>query len=122
MFDTETVNSIILVLSSIKSNDDDWLMRRIVSLIQENMNLNFVSLHLIDSNNEFVVMKAGTGWAGQKLLERGHKLLLHDEPDAQTVIVSAINSNAVSLRDYLGSEPYVTAPTITNTVWSWLSL
>lgn len=29
----------------------------------------------------------------------------------------AINFGAVSLCEYLGSEPYVTAPTVTNTVW-----
>lgn len=48
-------------------------MWHIVSLIQESININFVSLYMVDSNKEFAVMKAGTGKAGQKLLEMGCK-------------------------------------------------
>lgn len=54
--------------------DTDELSRRIVNLIQEEFNLYYVGLFLTDSNEEWAVLKAGTGEAGKIMLEQNHRL------------------------------------------------
>lgn len=51
------------------------LMQTTVNLVRERFNLYYVGLFLIDeADKRFAVLKAGTGEAGQEMVNRGHKL------------------------------------------------
>jgi GAF domain-containing protein len=53
--------------------DADQLMRIVVEKIRESFNLYYVGLFLLDETQNWVVLRAGTGEAGQKMLARGHR-------------------------------------------------
>jgi GAF domain-containing protein len=50
------------------------LLQQVVELIRERFELYYVGVFLIDQNGSYAVLKAGTGEAGQKMLEAGHRL------------------------------------------------
>jgi len=52
----------------------DILLNRAINLILDRFNFYFVCIFLIDESGEYVVMQAGTGEAGQVLLENDYKL------------------------------------------------
>ncbi|MBN1286405.1 MAG: PAS domain-containing protein [Anaerolineae bacterium] len=61
--------------------DLDFLQQRVVNLVRERFNLYYVGLFLIDRAGEWTgepgrwaVLRAGTGEAGRKMLNAGHKL------------------------------------------------
>jgi len=61
--------------------DPDELIQQAVDLVRERFGLYYVGLFLVDQTGEWAgepgkwaVLRAGTGEAGQKMLERGHKL------------------------------------------------
>ncbi|MEA3350844.1 MAG: GAF domain-containing protein [Chloroflexota bacterium] len=54
--------------------DTDTLIQQVVRLIKERFELYYVGLFLIDARNEWAVLQAGTGEAGQKMLASGHSL------------------------------------------------
>jgi len=54
--------------------DPKELMRQTVNLIQHYFDLYYVGLFLVDETGEQAVLHAGTGEAGQKMLEAGHRL------------------------------------------------
>jgi PAS domain S-box-containing protein len=61
--------------------DPDELTQQAVSLIRERFDLYYVGLFLVDQTGEWTgepgrwaVLRAGTGEAGQRMLERGHRL------------------------------------------------
>ncbi len=57
--------------------DPDELLNRVVNLIRERFNLYYAGLFLVDDasdGEQFAVLRAGTGEAGQKMLELGHRL------------------------------------------------
>ncbi len=56
--------------------DPDQLLRQVVELVQERFDLYYVGLFLLDQEQRFAVLRAGTGEAGQQMLARGHKLAL----------------------------------------------
>lgn len=56
--------------------DSDQLLRQVVELVQERFGLYYVGLFLLDQEQRFAVLRAGTGEAGQQMLARGHKLAL----------------------------------------------
>jgi GAF domain-containing protein len=47
-----------------------------VEVIQERFQLYYVGLFLVDEHREAIVLRAGTGEAGRKMLSRGHQLAL----------------------------------------------
>lgn len=115
MFDTETITSIISALSSIEENEDDRFMWQITDLIQSIAGFTFVSLFLIDENREFVVMKAGSGWAGKRMVERGHKLSAYPKPAIKVnTIGDAVYFNQVQVLDYFNS---IVSPDIGDSSW-----
>jgi GAF domain-containing protein/HAMP domain-containing protein len=63
--------------SSILETDD--LIRQVVGLIRERFGLYYVGLFELDAAREWAVRRAGTGQAGQALLERGHRLRIAGE-------------------------------------------
>jgi len=71
--------------------DPDELIRRVVDLVCDRFNLYYAGLFLMDQTGEWgcdqngqpepgrwAVLRAGTGEAGQQMLERGHKLEVGD--------------------------------------------
>jgi len=54
--------------------DVEALIREVVDLIRERFDLYYVGLFLVDEMGEWAVLQAGTGEAGKKMLERGHRL------------------------------------------------
>ncbi|MBC8335578.1 MAG: GAF domain-containing protein [Anaerolineales bacterium] len=58
--------------------DADALIREVVKLIQIRFNFYYVGLFLTDPANEWAVLQAGTGQAGQTMLDRNHRLKVGD--------------------------------------------
>lgn len=56
--------------------EPEMLIREVVELIRERFNLYYVGLFLADEANEWAVLHAGTGRAGQAMLARRHRLLI----------------------------------------------
>jgi len=54
--------------------ETDRLVKEAVELIRERFGLYYVGLFLVDEKNEWAVLRAGTGTAGQAMLAREHKL------------------------------------------------
>jgi len=54
--------------------DSDQLIRQVVELIREEFGLYYVGLFLADETDQWAVLRAGTGPAGQAMLSRGHRL------------------------------------------------
>ncbi|MBN2005461.1 MAG: substrate-binding domain-containing protein [Anaerolineae bacterium] len=60
--------------SAITILDPDRLIQQAVHLIQERFKFYYVGLFLVDEDNKYAVLHAGTGDPGRKMLEAGHKL------------------------------------------------
>ena len=56
--------------------DVEQLIRTVVELIQERFSLYYVGLFLTDDAQEWAVLRAGTGKAGEEMLAQGHRLSL----------------------------------------------
>jgi PAS domain S-box-containing protein len=54
--------------------DPEILIQQVVNLALERFDLYYAGLFLVDENREWAVLRAGTGEAGQKMLDQGHKL------------------------------------------------
>ncbi len=54
--------------------EPDQLIRQAVELIRERFNLYYVGLFTLDEPEEWAVLRAGTGEAGQIMLQRGHRI------------------------------------------------
>lgn len=54
--------------------DIDELVQQAVDLIKEKFNLYYVGLFLLDETHTWAILKAGTGHAGQSLLEQDHRI------------------------------------------------
>jgi signal transduction histidine kinase/PAS domain-containing protein len=58
--------------------DPDQLIEQAVSLIREHFGFYYVGLFLSDEEQEYAVLRAGTGQAGQHMLAKGHRLQIGD--------------------------------------------
>ncbi len=54
--------------------DVEMLLSQSVELIRERFELYYVGIFLVDEGGEWATLRAGTGEAGAKMLEQGHKL------------------------------------------------
>lgn len=54
--------------------DPDRLLREVVELVRERFDLYYVGLFLLDEQQQFAVLRAGTGEAGREMIARGHRL------------------------------------------------
>ncbi|MBN1873471.1 MAG: GAF domain-containing protein [Anaerolineae bacterium] len=59
--------------------DPDELLRHVVELIKQRFNLYYVGIFLLDDSGHWAVLRAGTGEAGQTMLDRGHKFEIGGE-------------------------------------------
>ena len=67
-------NSAEISRSIASITDTDELISKIVQLIQEGFDLYYVGLFLVDEEKKWAILKAGTGEAGEKMLEEKHRL------------------------------------------------
>ena len=56
--------------------DPRGLMNRVVNLIQERFDFYYVGIFLVGESAKYVVLQAGSGKTGRKMLAAGHKLLV----------------------------------------------
>jgi len=54
--------------------DTETLLERVAELIRERFDLYYVGIFLLDETGRWAVLRAGTGEAGQRMLETGHRL------------------------------------------------
>jgi GAF domain-containing protein len=54
--------------------DSNELMQKVVEMIRKSFDLYYVGLFLVDERYEWVILRAGTGEAGQLMLARGHRI------------------------------------------------
>ncbi len=54
--------------------DPRELSQQVVDMVRQRFALYYVSLFLVDESGKWAVLRAGTGEAGQQMLERGHRL------------------------------------------------
>ncbi len=54
--------------------DTDKLVAQSVELIRERFGLYYVGLFLVNAEQEYAVLRAGTGWPGQQMVTQEHKL------------------------------------------------
>jgi PAS domain S-box-containing protein len=80
--------------------DPDKLIQQVVKLVCERFDFYYVGLFLPDEENEFAVLRAGTGEAGSKMLEMGYKL----EIDGQSLISQCITRGEACLALDVGEE------------------
>ncbi|MFZ5919388.1 MAG: GAF domain-containing protein [Chloroflexota bacterium] len=59
--------------------DPEALEQQVVELIRQGFDFYYVGLFLVDEAGEWAVLRAGTGEAGQVMLERGHRLAIGGE-------------------------------------------
>lgn len=104
MFDVQTISSIISVLPSAKDVEGDTLLWQISDAIQKVGGFTFAGLFLAEADRKFVVMKAGSGWAGKRLVERGFRFAAYPEPTVKVNTVgAAVYFNQVQVLDYFNS-------------------
>ena len=79
--------------------DTNKLSKEIVKMVKENFNLYYVGLFLINDENTWVTLKAGTGEAGKIMLKQNHKYPLKDG-----IIASAIKENKARIATGMGPD------------------
>ena len=60
--------------TAIAELDPEILFQRVVDLIQERFNLYYVGVFVVETSGHFAILRAGTGEAGRRMLEQGHRL------------------------------------------------
>src|SRR5690606_32185779 len=54
--------------------EQDELLYLVVNLVKDRFELYYAGVFLLDDQNEYAVLRAGTGEAGQKLVAQQHRL------------------------------------------------
>ncbi|TLM98361.1 hypothetical protein FDZ73_23605, partial [bacterium] len=54
--------------------DPKTLLDKVVNSVRENFNLYYVGIFVLDSDGRYAVLRAGTGDAGEKMIEANHRL------------------------------------------------
>jgi GAF domain-containing protein len=73
----ETAAEVSRVVNSIL--EPKALLQRVVDLVRERFELYYVGLFLVDQQGAWAVLRAGTGEAGQQMVDQGHKLRVGGE-------------------------------------------
>lgn len=60
-------------------NDAGMLMQQVADLIKERYTLYYVGVFLLDPTRQYAVLRAGTGAAGQKMRDAGHRLAVNGQ-------------------------------------------
>ncbi len=86
---TQIINQLEHLAASPTSLEE--FIQQAVDMVVGEFELYFVGLYLVDSAQEWAILRAGTGEAGQRMVERGHRLSL----SSGSLIAEAINRKAV---------------------------
>jgi len=54
--------------------DPQEVIQTVADLVRDRFNLYYAGVFLLDESGEYAVLRAGTGEAGEKMIERGHRL------------------------------------------------
>jgi len=71
---TQIATAAEVARSATTALDPEQLIARVVELVQERFGYYYVGLFLVDAENRFAVLRAGSGEAGRIMKERGHRL------------------------------------------------
>jgi GAF domain-containing protein/HAMP domain-containing protein len=80
--------------------DPDELLRQTVEVALERFGLYYVGLFLVDEEQQFAVLRAGTGAAGQRMLAQGHKL----EVGGESMIGQCVETGRARIALDVGAE------------------
>src|SRR5574341_140403 len=93
--------------------DLDALVNTAVELIRERFDFYYVGLYLTDENNQWAILKAGTGEAGREMLRRGHLL----EVSSNSIIGRCVeNGESRTIMDVSKEETYISNPLLSETL------
>ncbi len=81
--------------------DMDTLLYQVVNLVQERFGLYYVGLFLVDQEQQFAVLSAGTGEAGQQMLAQGWKL----QVGGQSMIGRCVSTGRADIQLDVGAAP-----------------
>ncbi len=62
--------------SIVSLRDPQTLLQNVVDLVRERFDLYYVGLFISDERDEYALLRAGTGEAGEKMISEGHRLLI----------------------------------------------
>ncbi len=82
--------------------DPEVLLSQVVELVRERFDLYYVGAFLLDEEQHFAVLRAGTGEAGQTMLAQGHKL----EVGGESMIGQCVAKNQARIALDVGEEPH----------------
>lgn len=80
--------------------DPDALLRQTVNLVRDHFDLYYVGLFLVDEPREYVILRAGTGEAGQQMLAAGHRFPV----GASTMIAQCVTTGRARIALDVGEE------------------
>ena len=80
--------------------DPEKLTRQVVDLVQDGFGLYYTGLFLVDGRNEFAVLEAGTGVAGRRMKETGHRL----EVGGMSMVGAACANREARIAQSVGDE------------------
>jgi len=81
--------------------DPDQLLRQVVDLARERFDLYYVGLFLLDDERRFALLRAGTGQAGQTMVEQRHRL----EVGGESMIGQCVARSEARTALDVGEEP-----------------
>ncbi|MCP4514339.1 MAG: HAMP domain-containing protein, partial [Delftia sp.] len=79
----------------------DALLDLVVNLIRDQFHLYHVQVYLVDEEQQVAVLRKSTGYAGRRLLQRGHQIPL----DRTALVTRAIHSGQSVLVDDTSADP-----------------
>ncbi len=86
--------------------DPDKLISRTASLIQDQFNLYYVAVFLLDESREWAVLRYATGAAGESLMEQGHRLPITPEVYSARAVPGPAVDAVLSASPAVPSEVY----------------
>lgn len=91
MKDLETTADIAAAANQVREIND--LISLTVNLIRDRFNYYYVQVYLIDEDNDYAVLRDGTGYIGRRLLQNKHRLPL----DGNSLVANTIKSGRISV-------------------------
>lgn len=80
--------------------DFERLLDQVVTLIRDEFDLYYAGIFLVDDNEQFAVLRAGTGEAGQAMMSAGHRLAI----GGTSMIGDAVSRQVPRISEDVGEE------------------
>jgi len=94
MFDLETINK---ARGKVLGLTGERFLHEAVEVVADTLNIYFVAIYLVDEGREFVVLRAGSGEFGQRLLKYGHKIRISESGNFNEQAGTAVYLNEIRL-------------------------